>query len=104
MRMDGLPILLLAEAAATGQENLVARFGAIVTEYMTQVASVVEEMPASNGSARPEELALLVLGIPVGLAIQRRIGADPGLENRVQTELVPFIVSSLSQEFKGGEK
>lgn len=103
LRLDGLPILILAEAAATGQRTLVARFGAIVTEYTKHVSSVIAQMPASRGTATAEELALLVLGVPAGLAIRRRVGTSHPSETRVREQLVPFIVSCLSRTPMGGK-
>jgi len=102
LRLDGLPMLLIAEAAATGKEELIAKFRETLGEYVVLVARVVSEFPAATSPVRPQELALFLMGIPLSLAIRRRIGADPEIEERVRTDLIPFIVKCVTGKAGGG--
>jgi AcrR family transcriptional regulator len=101
LKLDGLPMLLLAEAAATGEKDLLARLGAIVEKYLALVTGVIEEARPPNGPIRASDLSLLVMGIPASLAIRRKIGPDPALENRVRTLLLPFLVRCVVDETQG---
>lgn len=103
LRLDGLPMLLVAEAAATGKEELLERFRLTLNEYVTLVSLVLSESPTAVSSVRPQELAVFLMGIPLSLAIRRRIGADPELEGRVRTDLIPFIVHCVTGKAGGGE-
>ena len=75
--------------------------GAIVEEYLALVTGVIEETRPTNGPIRARDLSLLVMGIPASLAIRRRIGPDPALENRVRTLLLPFLVRCVIDETQG---
>jgi AcrR family transcriptional regulator len=103
LRLDGLPMLLIAEAAATGKEELLERFRQTLREYVTLVSLVLSESPAAVSSVRPQELAVFLMGIPLSLAIRRRVGADPELEERVRADLIPFIVQCVTGKAGGGE-
>jgi len=96
LRLDGLPMLVLAEAAATGEEVLVERLNGIVDDYLALLTGVLAEMRETDESVRPRELAVLLLGIPATLAIRRRLGPDPETEKRVRTELLPFVIRCLT--------
>lgn len=98
LELDGLPILLLAEAAATGEAGLLATLGVVVQEFLRLTAGIIDEMRPYDDSLDGGDLALLVMGIPAVLAIHRRIGVDPALENRARNRLVPFLVRCLAHE------
>ncbi|MBZ0269741.1 TetR/AcrR family transcriptional regulator [bacterium] len=102
LRLDGLPMLVLAEAAATGEKELLERLAGIVRDYLTLLSGVLVEMRGNDEPVRSEELALLLLGIPASLAIRRRLGLDREAEPRVHTELLPFVLRCLNQ--KGGAR
>jgi AcrR family transcriptional regulator len=92
LERQGLPILLIAEAASTGDRQLITQLGGIIDEYVTALAELISERPQGAGNAGPRELALLLMGIPAGLAIRTRIRPDYDLEQRVVTTLIPAVV------------
>ena len=102
LRLDGLPMLILAEAAASGETELLERLAGVVDSYLAILTGVLSEMESADRPVRPEELALLLLGIPAALAIRRRLGLGRETEERVQTELLPFVLRCLSEH--GGKR
>jgi len=79
---DGLPVLLMAEAA-TGDERLAGRLRQIMGEYMATVTGLIAALPGRDAeSAAPEEVLLQLLGLPAVVALQlrlmpaRRLAAD----------------------------
>jgi len=97
LRTEGLPILLLAEAAATGDDDLLRRMRAGIDAYLDILASLLPEGRGPAG-VRSHEKALLLFGLPAVLAIRRRLGGDPEAERRVPAELLPFVVRCLTRE------
>lgn len=95
LRTNGLPILVLAEAAATGNDRLLARMRAGVDAYLDVLESL---LPPGTGpeEVRPHEKALLLFGLTAVLAIRRRLGGDPEAERRVPAELLPFVIRCLT--------
>jgi AcrR family transcriptional regulator len=95
LRLEGLPMLLLAEAAATGERKLLGRLAAVVEGYLDVVTGIIEEMRPAGGSLEARDLALLALGLPASLALRQRTAPDLRLEDRVRTALLPFLVRCL---------
>lgn len=94
------PMLLLTEAAATNEEDVLARLREVITKYLEITTDLIKEM--SPGPARPgiDERALLILGIPASLAVLSRIGVDPELEKRVRADLIPLVVRCLENDLR----
>ncbi|MGD8412590.1 MAG: TetR/AcrR family transcriptional regulator [Candidatus Latescibacterota bacterium] len=95
LRLEGLPMLLLAEAAATGEQKLLGRLAAVIEGYLDVVTGIIEEMRPAGGSIEARDLALLALGLPASLALRQRTAPDSRLEDRVRTALLPFLVRCL---------
>jgi AcrR family transcriptional regulator len=95
LKLEGLPMLLLAEAAATGERELLRKLGSVIEEYLGLVTGIIAEMRPDGGTIEPRDLSLLALGIPASLAVQQRIAPDARLEDRVRTSLLPFLVRCL---------
>lgn len=102
LRIDGLPILMLAEAAATGETAMLDRLREIVRQYMSEVAAVMGEVPDDLVSADPRLGPVLMLGIPASMAILKRVGAAGDLEEPVGTDLIPYLVKCLIAGPGGG--
>ncbi len=99
VRHNSLPMLLLAEATASGDPRLLARMRRILADYLEILRKIVDQLPAADrpGALPPGDcLALMLLGIPSALAIRHRLLPDPAEERRVSEELVPFVVTMLT--------
>lgn len=105
-QFNSLPILLLAEASASGDKALVDRMRAIFERYL----SILEEV-ASAGQARgeiiaaiqPDCIAMLLLGAPAGLAIRHRLLPDVTAEDRFEEILIPFLRATIDAR-EGSER
>lgn len=95
LEVEGLPILLLAEAAASGNEALLEQMRGQIGEYLDLLESLIEELPAETGTPSPRELAMLLVGLPAVTALFYRLRLDPGLGERSQ-ELASFLVERLT--------
>lgn len=95
LELDGLPILLLAEAAATGNEELLTVFRRVLDELFATIRAVFEELPGAAGSWDPRLLALALLGAPAATAIRHRLAPDAALEQEAWTELPRLLVRRL---------
>lgn len=96
LRVDGLPILILAEAAAGGETEMLDHLRTVVREYMSEVAAVIAEIPGGAESSDDQRLLpILLLGVPASVAILKRVGALDDLEAPVFETLIPRLVSCL---------
>ena len=102
LQLDGVPMLVMAEAAATGEKELLARMTGIVGAYRALLTEVLTELRPEPGSVRPQELVLLLMGIPAALAIRRRLAPDEDIAARVLEELVPFVVRCVAGKGEEG--
>lgn len=107
---DSLPILLLAEASASGDPKLVQRmrdifspYRALLCELLTQVTPTGRTRPAgvigSDGgeiAIGPDALALLLLGVPAALAIQHRLQPHRAIEQRAIAEVAPWLLAAIA--------
>lgn len=89
---DGFPILLFAEASASGDDALIARIGEVARELRGAILKLVGELPAAPGGPPQAALALPLLGIGASLAIQRRLVPEARLEKEQVMAMVPLMV------------
>ena len=96
---DSLPILLLAEAASSSDEQLLARIRRIFGDYL----EILEDLLRSGRSRgevaslpEPDSQALLLLGMPAALAIRHRLLPDPAAEERFRSTLIPFLMTAIT--------
>lgn len=92
LAIEGLPILLLAEAAATGDEALQARIRSGAGGYLRVLEGLLRQLPLR---LEPQEASLLLLGLSAASAIRRRLLPDAELEARAVDALPPFLVEAL---------
>ncbi|RLE19351.1 MAG: hypothetical protein DRJ65_20375 [Acidobacteria bacterium] len=95
---DSLPILLLAEASASGDPVLVDRMRLVFRHYLSLLEGVAEEGQARGeltNSVRPDCMALLLLGAPAALAIRHRLLPDETAEDRFEEDLIPFLMTTI---------
>ena len=119
LAVDGLPVLVLAEAAAAGDEPLLARFRAIVGEMLGLIEDLLV-VAAADGTSRtapggasaggssappgigggaagattpsPRALALALFGVAAAAALHHRLFADPDLERELGAVVPRFLV------------
>lgn len=109
---DSLPILLLAEASASGDPRLVQRMRDIFNPYRALLCELLADTtPAGRArgwmrahaagadghgaSIAPDSLALLLLGVPAALAIQHRLQPDSKAEQRAVAEVAPWLLAAI---------
>jgi AcrR family transcriptional regulator len=93
---DGLPILLIAEASASGDEEIIARIAAVLRQHLGLLAEVLRTIPSAAGLPPSERSALLFLGLPAALALERRVLGAEAADAAAIAELVPFFVRRLT--------
>ncbi|HXT19348.1 MAG TPA: TetR/AcrR family transcriptional regulator [Thermoanaerobaculia bacterium] len=94
LALEGLPVLILAEAAAAGDEALLARFRTIVSELGGIYAGLIVEAGAP-GEPSVEALGVVLIGIGAATALQYRLGASRAVQREVRDELPAFLVERL---------
>jgi AcrR family transcriptional regulator len=96
LQVDGLPVLILAEAAAAGDEPLLRRFRAVTGELMAVVEGLLAE--AGTGGAdvpSPRALALAFFGLAAAAALHHRLDGNRALEREASERLPAFFVERL---------
>jgi AcrR family transcriptional regulator len=96
LRTDGLPFLLLAEAAAGGNRELGERLLGAMRPYAAHLAALLAQTTGTADRPPPEEVAFLFLGLPAMLAIHHRVSPDAELERRLARDLVPYLVERVA--------
>jgi len=107
---DSLPILLLAEASASGDPKLVQRMRDIFSPYRALLRELLTQVRPKGRSGRagvtgtdgpetaigPDSLALLMLGVPAALAIQHRLQPQRAIERQAITEVAPWLLAAIA--------
>lgn len=96
LALEGLPVLILAEAAAAGDEELLARFRTVIGELRSIVSGLIAEAGGAppDGPSAPA-LGVVLIGIGAATALQHRLGAPRSLESEVRDVLPEFVVERL---------
>ena len=96
LALEGLPVLVAAEAAAAGDEALLARFRLITGELRALLGALVVEARGGDGEGPSAgALALALFGIGATVALQHRIAPNRALEREARDVLPAFVVESL---------
>ncbi len=96
LAIDGLPIFLLAEAAATGDQALQEQIRGTMGHYFALLEGLVAELPADDLDGRtPRELALVMVGLSAATALRHRLFPDAAVERAAAEELPRFLVERL---------
>jgi len=96
LEVDGLPMILLLELSTSGSRPLQERLQRFVDDYAAVLEPVVAELGELPDDRSPEELVLLLLGLPVATAMRRRLRPTPALERKARGELVDYYVHRLT--------
>ena len=91
----GLPILLVAEGLATGDDELMARLRTIISAYFEALAGVLAALRLPT-TVPPAQQALLFFGLPAALALQLRAFPDLALTDEQVDDLVHYYVRALT--------
>jgi TetR/AcrR family transcriptional regulator len=90
----GLPIFILAEAAASRDPQLLARTRSIFLTYRGLVADLLGRAGAAD-RRRAEDLALAFIGAPAALAIGLRLTGDPDFGSGAEETIRPWLEGAL---------
>ncbi|HWM94173.1 MAG TPA: TetR/AcrR family transcriptional regulator [Thermoanaerobaculia bacterium] len=93
--LDGIPVLLLAEATASGDGPLAEKMVEISGTYLQIVAKLAGEMPLPEGSPPANIVVLPLMGLAAAVALQRRLLADRRISREQALELARFVVRRL---------
>ncbi len=91
----GLPLLLIAEGLASGDNGLIGQLGTVMRRYAGLLGGVLAELDLDLGVA-PERQATLFLGLPAAIGIQLRAFPDLALSDAETEILVRHYVRSLT--------
>src|ERR1044072_4677907 len=94
LALEGLPVLILAEAAAAGDEALLARFRTVVGELRAIYGGLLAEAGAPPVPSA-EALGVVLIGIGAATALQYRLAASRTLHREVRAHLPAFVVERL---------
>ncbi|NOZ93842.1 MAG: TetR/AcrR family transcriptional regulator [Acidobacteria bacterium] len=96
---NSLPILLLAEASASDDPELLGRMRSIFHGYLSVLEGLIREGQTARevaSAVEPDCLALALLGAPAAMAIRHRLLPDARAEDRFEDQLVPFLLEALT--------
>ena len=94
MDLDGIPILLLAEATAT-EGPLGRKMAEIAGTYLEIVGRLAAEIPRPPGSPPADVAVLPVLGLAAAVALERRMLSERRLTREKALELTRYVVRRL---------
>ena len=95
LALDGLPILVLAEAAAAGDEALLARFRAVSGELAALYERLLREAGPPPGAPDPRAQAVALFGLVAGAALHQRLVGDPAVQAVLREEMPRHLVRRL---------
>lgn len=91
----GLPILILAEGLASGNQVLMEGVGGVMRRYLALLGEVLGELGLDAGVPF-DRRAILFLGLPAAIGIQLRAFPDLALSDEETDRLVRHYVRSLT--------
>jgi AcrR family transcriptional regulator len=92
---DGLPILLLAEATASNEEELAQKMAGIAGTYLQIVGQLASELSLPAGSPPVRTAILPILGLAAAVALERRLLRERRMSREEALELARFVVRRL---------
>jgi AcrR family transcriptional regulator len=93
--LDGIPVLLLAEATASGEGALARKMSEIAGTYLEIVGRLAAEIPRPSGSLPADVAVLPVLGLAAAVALERRMLPERRLTRDKALELARYVVRRL---------
>ncbi len=95
LAVDGLPVLVLAEAAAAGDEVLLGRFRAVTGELGSIVDGLLAEVGDDPERPSRRALGLVFFGLAAAAALQQRLRSDRALEREAKQRMPAYLVGCL---------
>lgn len=92
----GLPILILAEGLASGDQQIIETIGGILRRYIGLLEAVLGELGLELGVA-PQRQVMLFLGLPAALGLQMRAFPEHSLTDDEVDRLVRHYVLALTR-------
>lgn len=93
--LDGIPILLIAEATASGEGALARKMAEIAGTYLEIVGRLAGEIPRPPGCPPADVAVLPVLGLAAAVALERRLMSERRLTRESALELTRYVVRRL---------
>lgn len=97
---NSLPILLLAEASASGDPTLIDRMRSIFHGYLSVLEEVIRDGQAKGEFTQDlnaQSLALVFLGAPAALAIRHRLLPDAEVEDEFESTALPLLADLIAK-------
>lgn len=101
-RTAGLPVLVLAEAAATGDTELIRKMRGGMDRYLAVLESLLPSDAPGTEALHRHDASLLLFSLATVLAVRLRVGGDPDAEEGIPDRLLPFVLDVLTGS-PGGE-
>jgi AcrR family transcriptional regulator len=98
LAVNGLPVLILAEAAAAGDEALLERFRAITGEVAGLFERLLREAGTPAGAPDPRAQAIALFGLAAAAALHHRLVGDAAVEAVLREEMPRHLVRRLLGE------
>lgn len=93
--LDGIPVLLLAEATASGEGVLARKMSEIAGTYLEIVGGLAARLTRPAGCPPPQIAVLPVLGLAAAVALERRLMSERRLTRETALELARYVVRRL---------
>lgn len=100
---DGLPLLMVIEAAAAQDEVVLTEVRELLRSYGQILHDLLAELPPDPARPSAAELSLPLMGFAAAVALRHRVAPDPALEEAARGELAGFLVRRLLGSAPGGE-
>jgi AcrR family transcriptional regulator len=98
IRLQGMPLLFFCEVLASGTQEQVGILKEIFLEYYGIMKQLIEQIKGPKCQVRPEELAMMFVGVASAVSIARKFELDAAMGTRFREEVIPFLVESISEE------
>jgi TetR/AcrR family transcriptional regulator len=106
--LEGVPILFVAEALATGDQRLLERARGVLGEVIATLGSLVRQLPSEPGAPPAEALVFALFGLGAGTALRFRLARDaaeqpdPAALRRLGRQVVRRLVGPAGGDTRGG--
>ncbi len=96
LQLDGLPMVFMAEIAATKKLNLTRHIKLLFEEYQGMLESTIRELNPGIPSSSVGEYSTLLIGMSASLAIQLRLGMRDNARKDIFESLLPMIIQDIA--------
>ncbi|MBN4056822.1 TetR/AcrR family transcriptional regulator [bacterium AH-315-J21] len=104
IKLDGLPMVFMAEIAATKKLDLTKHIRLLFEEYQGMLEDTIKELNPNIPSATVGEYSTLLIGMSASLAIQLRLGIKTNARKDIFEQLLPTIIQNIAKHEKSKSK